>query len=125
MDLPLIELGQEVRFIFDGWPAFIFSGWPGQSFGTYSGSVVAIDNMISKNGEYRILVGADPGGKPWPEALRVGSGAQGIALLNNVPLWYEIWRRLNGFPPDYYDAEDGDMGDGEDVKMKAPAKSIK
>lgn len=125
MDLPLIELGQEVRFIFDGWPAFIFSGWPGQSFGTYSGSVVAIDNMISKNGEYRILVGAAPGGKPWPEALRVGSGAQGIALLNNVPLWYEIWRRLNGFPPDYYDAEDGDMGDGEDVKMKAPAKSIK
>jgi multidrug resistance efflux pump len=125
MDLPLIELGQEVRFIFDGWPAFIFSGWPGQSFGTYSGSVVAIDNMISKNGEYRILVGADPGGKPWPEALRVGSGAQGIALLNNVPLWYEIWRQLNGFPPDYYDGEDGDMEDGEGVKMKAPAKSIK
>ena len=120
MDLPLIELGQEVRFIFDGWPAFVFSGWPGQSFGTYSGSIVAIDNMISGNGEYRILVGAAPNGKIWPEALRVGSGAQGIALLNNVPLWYEIWRRLNGFPPDYYDDEEG-----EDVKMKAPAKSIK
>lgn len=124
MDLPLVELGQEVRFIFDGWPAFIFSGWPGQSFGTYSGSVVAIDNMISKNGEYRILVGADPGGKAWPEALRVGSGAQGIALLNNVPLWYEIWRRLNGFPPDYYESGE-DEGKEDGVKMKAPAKSIK
>jgi multidrug resistance efflux pump len=124
MDLPLVELGQEVRFIFDGWPAFIFSGWPGQSFGTYSGSIFAIDNMISKNGEYRILVGANPNGKPWPEALRVGSGAQGIALLNNVPLWYEIWRRLNGFPPDYYESGESNTKE-EGIKMKAPAKSIK
>jgi adhesin transport system membrane fusion protein len=54
-------------------------------------------------------------------ALRVGSGAEGIALLNNVPLWYEVWRQLNGFPPDYYD-DDEDM---ETPKMKAPAKSIK
>ena len=120
MDLPLVSLGQEVRFIFDGWPAFIFSGWPGQSFGTYSGSVVAIDNMISANGEYRILVGPRDKSKPWPEALRVGSGAQGIALLNNVPLWYEIWRKLNGFPPDYYDDDTE-----EAPKMKAPVKAIK
>lgn len=120
MDLPLISIGQEVRFIFDGWPAFIFSGWPGQSFGTYSGSVAAIDNMISSNGQYRILVAPGKDGKPWPEALRVGSGAQGIALLNNVPLWYEIWRKLNGFPPDYYD-EDVE----EAPKMKAPVKAIK
>jgi hypothetical protein len=32
----------------------------------------------------------------------VGSGAQTIALLNTVPVWFEIWRVLNGFPPDYY-----------------------
>jgi len=124
MDLPLIELGQEVRFIFDGWPAFIFSGWPGQSFGTYSGKVVAIDNMISTNGQYRILVGPDyteEKVKIWPEALRVGSGAQGIALLNNVPVWYEVWRQLNGFPPDYYSGEEKE----EEPKLKAPAKSIK
>lgn len=120
MDLPLIAIGQEVRFIFDGWPAFIFSGWPGQSFGTYSGSVAAIDNMISANGQYRILVGPEKESKPWPEALRVGSGAQGIALLNNVPLWYEVWRKLNGFPPDYYDEEGI-----EAPKMKAPVKAIK
>jgi hypothetical protein len=22
-------------------------------------------------------------------------------MLNNVPIWYELWRQLNGFPPDY------------------------
>ncbi len=119
MDLPLVAVGQEVRFIFDGWPAFIFSGWPGMSFGTYKGEIVAIDNEISNNKLYRILVGERRGKEPWPEALRVGSGAQGIALLNNVPLWYEIWRQLNGFPPDYYDIEK------EDLKMKAPIRSVK
>ena len=81
---------------------------------------VAIDNMISRNGQYRILVGPREGGKPWPDALRVGSGAQGIALLNNVPLWYEIWRKLNGFPPDYYTEEKVEL-----PKLKAPVKSIK
>jgi membrane fusion protein, adhesin transport system len=123
MDLPLISVGREVRFIFDGWPAFIFSGWPGQSFGTYSGEVFAIDRMISPNGRYRILVAPGEEDKPWPEALQVGSGAQGIALLTNVPLWYEIWRRLNGFPPEYYYDDKGVKE--EELKMKAPAKSIK
>jgi DMSO/TMAO reductase YedYZ heme-binding membrane subunit len=28
--------------------------------------------------------------------------AQTIALLNNVPVWFELWRTLNGFPPNYY-----------------------
>lgn len=126
MDLPLINKSQEVRFIFDGWPAFIFSGWPGQSFGTYKGRVVAIDNMISRQGEYRVLVGSDPNSEPWPEALRVGSGAQGIALLENVPVWYEVWRRLNGFPPEYYEEGDTEVKEkGDGIKFKAPAKSIK
>ncbi|TXB64491.1 HlyD family secretion protein [Phaeodactylibacter luteus] len=128
MDLPLVNLGQEVRFIFDGWPAFIFSGWPGQSFGTYSGEVVAIDNMISANGEYRVLVSPhEHAEKPWPQALRVGSGAQGIALLNDVSLWYEIWRQLNGFPPDYYgeDTTPEEVKEKGNFEFKAPAKSIK
>lgn len=120
MDLPLIEQGQEVRFIFDGWPAIIFSGWPGQSFGTYEGEVTAIDQQITDaQNRYRILV-APSGEKEWPDALRVGSGAQGIALLNNVPMWYEVWRRLNGFPPDYYE-----RGKSKDLKQKAPIKNVK
>jgi multidrug efflux pump subunit AcrA (membrane-fusion protein) len=124
MDLPLIGPNQEVRFIFDGWPAIVFSGWPGNSFGTYEGRVAAIDNDISENGLYRIIVAADETRKKWPKELRPGSGAQGIALLRDVPLWYELWRKLNGFPPDFY----GSFLDNEKVekiKSKAPVKSLK
>lgn len=102
IDLPLIRPGNTVRFLFDGWPAVVFSGWPQLSFGTFGGKVVVIDNFANEKGMYRMLVVPDPNDIPWPEALRVGSGAQGIALLRNVPLWYELWRQLNGFPPDYY-----------------------
>jgi len=102
MDMPLVNKGQKVRFLFDGWPAIVFSGWPNVSYGTYGGKVVAIDNFISNNGKYRILVGPDPDDKPWPNALRMGSGAVGIGLLGDVPIWYELWRQLNGFPPDLY-----------------------
>jgi hypothetical protein len=24
---------------------------------------------------------------------------QGWVILDSVPVWYEIWRQLNGFPP--------------------------
>lgn len=102
VDLPLLNQGQEVRFIFDGWPSVAFSGWPNVSFGTFGGQVVAIDRFISENGKYRILVAPDPDDVKWPEAIRVGSGAKGMALLNDVPIWYEAWRQLNGFPPDFY-----------------------
>ncbi len=103
IDLPLIKPGNKVRFLFDGWPAVVFSGWPDLSFGTFGGEVVVIDNFANENGMFRVLVSPDPLDIPWPDALKVGSGAQGIALLNNVPIWYEIWRILSGFPPDYYD----------------------
>jgi multidrug resistance efflux pump len=105
MDLPLIQKGQEIRFMFDGWPSVVFSGWPNLSYGTFGGNVVAIDNFISTNGKYRILVAPDSNDVKWPEGLRVGSGANGLALLKDVPIWYELWRKLNGFPPDYYIAE--------------------
>jgi membrane fusion protein, adhesin transport system len=105
IDFPLVDIGQEVSFIFDGWPAFVFAGWPGTYFGTFKGKIAAIDNNISSNGKYRILVAEDQTFKPWPFALRPGSGAKGIALLNTVPVWYELWRQLNGFPPDFYKPE--------------------
>ena len=25
-----------------------------------------------------------------------------MTLLKEVPIWYELWRQVNGFPPDYY-----------------------
>ena len=102
MDLPLVKKGQAVRFIFDGWPTIAFSGWPELSYGTFGGRVYAIDNFISENGKYRVLVQPDEQDKPWPSALRVGSGANAMSLLQDVSIWYELWRQLNGFPPDYY-----------------------
>lgn len=122
MDLPLLEKGQSVRFMFDGWPSVVFSGWPGLSYGTFGGKVVAIDNFISANGKYRLLVAPDPKEEAWPEGLRVGSGANGVALLKDVPIWYELWRQLNGFPADYYE---DDVSPGSEIKNKKESKEKK
>jgi membrane fusion protein, adhesin transport system len=108
VDLPLIKTGQKARLEFDGWPAIVFSGWPNTSFGTFGARVVAVDNVVDRNG-YRVLVvpdHEDPRG--WPEQLRFGSGVNGILLLNDVPVWYELWRQINGFPPEYYAGKDYD-----------------
>lgn len=104
VDLPLISLNQKVRFQFDGWPSIVFSGWQNVSYGTFGGKVVAIDNSISDNGKFRILVAEDESEAKWPAALKAGSGAMGMALLKDVPVWYELWRNMNGFPPDFYKA---------------------
>lgn len=102
IDLPLIQKGEKIRVWFDGWPTIVFSGWPDMSYGTFAGEVVAIENFISDNGKYRILIAPDKNEDKWPEQLSIGSGAQTIALLETVPIWFEIWRTLNGFPPNYY-----------------------
>ncbi|MBL0268818.1 MAG: HlyD family efflux transporter periplasmic adaptor subunit [Chitinophagaceae bacterium] len=102
LDLPLLAPGQKVRFMFDGFPAIVFSGWPKASSGTFGGEIVAIESNVSMNGKFRVLVKEDPADKPWPYQLKMGTGAQGIALLKDVPVWYELWRNINGFPPDYY-----------------------
>lgn len=102
IDLPLIHIGEKLRVQFDGWPAIVFSGWESVSYGTYGAKVVAIENFISNNGMYRVLLAPDKEDHKWPDGIRVGSGAKTIALLNDVPIWYELWRQLNGFPPDFY-----------------------
>ncbi|GAL66589.1 HlyD family secretion protein [Jejuia pallidilutea] len=102
IDLPLMHIGEKVRVQFDGWPAIVFSGWPNVSYGTYGAKVVAIENFISDNGKYRVLLAPDESDHQWPEAIRVGSGARTIALLEDVPIWFELWRQINSFPPNYY-----------------------
>jgi adhesin transport system membrane fusion protein len=121
-DLPLVSIGSNVRLRFDGWPAIVISGWPEGSTGIFSGNVIAIERFIGDNGYYRILISPDQKKKKWPEEIRVGTGASAFLLLNNVPIWYEIWRQLNGFPADFY-KKDGLKKEG--VKTKAPIKSIK
>ncbi|WP_294674306.1 HlyD family efflux transporter periplasmic adaptor subunit [uncultured Fluviicola sp.] len=102
VDLPLVHLGNEVRLQFDGWPAIVFSGWPMVSYGSYGGKVVAIDNFVGTNGKYRVLVAPDKNDHPWPKELRMGVAVKTMTLLDNVPIWYELWRKINGFPPNYY-----------------------
>ncbi|MDO1499778.1 HlyD family efflux transporter periplasmic adaptor subunit [Winogradskyella maritima] len=102
IDLPLLHIGEEVRVQFDGWPAIIFSGWPNVSYGTYGAKVVAIENFISDNGKFRVLLAPNSEDHPWPKDIRAGSGAFTMALLDDVPIWFELWRKLNGFPPNYY-----------------------
>jgi len=101
-DLPLIHKGEKVRIWFDGWPTVVFSGWPNMSIGTFGGKIVAIENFISPNGKFRVLIAPDEKEAAWPKQISIGSGAQTLALLENVPIWFELWRTLNGFPPNYY-----------------------
>lgn len=115
IDLPLVHRGARVRVWFDGWPRIVFSGWPGLSYGTFGGKVVAIENFISANGKYRILVAPGGDDEKWPKELSIGAGAQSIALLETVPIWYEIWRNLNGFPPNYYNSGEK-VDNGKDKK---------
>lgn len=102
IDLPLVHIGESVRIQFDGWPAIVFSGWPNASSGTYGGLIYGIDQYLSPNGKYRILIRQDPNDEPWPNALRFGGGANAMLLLDDVPIYYELWRKINGFPPNYY-----------------------
>jgi multidrug resistance efflux pump len=102
LDMPLIYKGCKVRIQFDGWPALVFSGWPSANVGTFGGLVQVIDKVADEKGNFRILVTQDPNDYPWPELIRAGGGVYGWAMLNRVPVWYELWRQINGFPPEYY-----------------------
>ena len=104
MDVPLLSKGRKVRIEFDGWPSLQVSGWPNVSVGTFGGVVEVIDYMSMQPGEFRILITPDKKDEPWPAQLRVGSGTRGWVMLDNVPVWYELWRQLNGFPPSLYKA---------------------
>lgn len=102
IDYPLVTKGEHVRIQFDGWPAIVFSGWPMASYGTYGGTITAIDRHINENGKFRILVTKDKKDHDWPELIRYGSGTSNMILLGDVPIWYELWRKINGFPADFY-----------------------
>lgn len=100
-DAPLIHEDDPVRLQFEGWPAVQFSGWPSVAVGTFGGRVNFVDPTDNGKGKFRIVVTPDPNDDPWPghPYLRQGVRANGWTLLDVVPLGYELWRRMNGFPP--------------------------
>ena len=109
----VIQHGSPVRLQFEGWPAVQFMGWPSVARGTFGGEVILIDPASDSRGMFRVLVAPDPeAGAPWlddpsigqdgwpkTQWLRQGVRANGWVLLRRVPLWFEVWRQLNGFPP--------------------------
>lgn len=40
-------------------------------------------------------------------SIEAGGWGQGFALLKNVSIWYELWRQINGFPPEFYQPSTG------------------
>jgi len=101
-DAPLVSPGSHVRLQFEGWPAIQFAGWPSVAVGTFGGSVVSVDMIDDGKGKFRCQILPDATDEHnWPEDryLRQGVRANGWVLLKQVPLWFEVWRQLNGFPP--------------------------
>jgi multidrug resistance efflux pump len=99
MDVPFVKPGRKVRIQFDGYPSLQFVGWDVGQIGTFGGVIQVIDYTASASGEFRVLVVPDSADDPWPEQLRIGGRVNGWAMLDNVTVGYELWRQINGFPP--------------------------
>lgn len=122
-DMPLIHVrheengkvtpGSQVRLAFEGWPAVQMIGWPQLAIGTFGGEVVFVDATDDGMGRFRVVIGPSDDlvnrgdGKGtvavgWPDHdrwLRQGVRANAWVMLDQVPLWFELWRQMNGFPP--------------------------
>ncbi|MGH7252041.1 MAG: HlyD family secretion protein [Nitrospiraceae bacterium] len=103
LDSPLLNVGRKARLLFYGIPAIPLPAWPELMAGTYGGVIKVVDQLDDGKGNFRFWVVPDPEDRPWPEQSHVRQGTKVMAwvILNRVPLWYELWRRVNLFPPDY------------------------
>lgn len=101
IDAPLLNVGRKVRLLFYGIPAIPLPAWPEVMAGTYGGIIKVIDQVDDGKGNFRFWVVPDPEDRPWPDQahVRQGTKTMGWVILNRVPLWYELWRRFNLFPP--------------------------
>ena len=99
-DVALLHAEQEVRLIFEGWPALQFIGFPGSGAGTFAGTIQMIEPAAYDEGKFRVWITPDSSEPDWPSAdrLRLGLRVKGWVILGTVPLGYEIWRQINGFP---------------------------
>lgn len=103
-DAPLLDKGRKVRVQFEGWPALQFVGWPSVAVGTFGGIVRFVDPAATNtDGRVRVLVEPDPNDLEWPEPafLRQQVRAKAWVLLDTVSIGWELWRRINGFPPTF------------------------
>ncbi len=123
-DMPLVHVGDRVRLQFEGWPAVQFVGWPSVAVGTFGGKVNRIFPSDDGKGNFRVVVIPDnhfirEDGWPNDNYLRQGVRANGWVLLSRVPLGYEIWRQLNGFPASVTSNSNRQM-DAKGAKVNLP-----
>jgi hypothetical protein len=115
-DAALVRAGRPARLQFEGWPALQFVGWPQIARGTFAGEVKLVDLFDDGTGRFRVVIGP-VNDEPWPDPviLRQGVRANGWVLLEVVPLGWELWRRLNAFPPSLPPkGSDDDKGGGKE-----------
>lgn len=124
VDAPLVSPGRKVRLQFEGWPAVQFAGWPSVAVGTFGGVVSVVDALDDGQGRFRVLVRHDPEDEPWPDRkyLRQGVKAKGWLLLDEVSLFYEIWRQLNAFPPSLSAPDETGKASGKGGASKSAGK---
>lgn len=105
LDAALVIPGRKVRLEFEGWPVIQLSGWPSHAIGTFGGIVQSVDPAVSTNGRFRVLIVQDKNDLEWPDKkfLRIGAKVRAWVTLDTVKLGYEIWRKINGFPPNPID----------------------
>ncbi len=108
----VVTPGSQVRLVFEGWPAVQIIGWPQLAVGSFGGEVLFVDATDDGTGKFRAVVapvddvvdrgdGEGPVSVGWPSGerwLRQGVLANGWVMLDEVPLWFELWRQMNGFP---------------------------
>lgn len=100
-DASWVTVGRHVRLQFEGWPGIQLAGWPSIAVNTFGGQVTVVDSTDNGKGQFRILIQPDPTDASWPSDrfLRQGVRTNGLVMLDRVPLWFEVWRQMNGFPP--------------------------
>jgi adhesin transport system membrane fusion protein len=123
-DARFVQAGDEVRLQFEGWPALQVSGWPAAAVGTWGATVAMVDPVGDSKGRFRVVVTPGPDGWPPSDLLRIGNRVNGWVLLGQVPLGWEVWRRLNDFPAND-GPDDVDKGAGDPVERTKAGKAWK
>ena len=63
--------------------------------GLFSAKVRYIASQADAEGLFAVVL--EPTEK-WPANARPGTHVTATLLLNDVPMWFELWRQFNGFP---------------------------
>lgn len=94
-DVPLLSVGDSALCALDGWPILQIPGWPRSSVGLFGARIRYIASQAGPDGLFAVVL--EPT-ETWPANARPGTVVNATLLLNDVPMWFELWRQFNGFP---------------------------